>query len=170
MRSSHAGEANRRGPAEVVRQNNFLGVKVSELSGRPIEEPIISGLIDAPRSRDCDVQGHRGWRGWPIIAWRPLRRPAPQLQVPLVARPRNHHQLHFEVAGFGRPCCVLRASEVRLDTRRSASRFTSARRVAIVASRRTPLSIQEARSASGVGLSPPTAANGRALPGRPRQA
>ena len=113
VRSSHAGEANRRSPAEVVRQNNLLGVKVSELSGRPIEEPIISGLIDAPRSRDCDIQGHRGWRGWPIIAWRPLRRPAPQLQVPPVARPRESIPLSLN-------------SNKYLRDRRIARRFTRA--------------------------------------------
>ena len=51
---------------------------------------LFSGLIDAPRSGDCDIQGHRGSSGWPIIAWRPLSSRAPQLQVPTVARPRNH--------------------------------------------------------------------------------
>jgi len=32
-----------------------------------------------------------------------LRRPAPQLQVPLVARPRNQRYLQGEVVGFRRP-------------------------------------------------------------------
>jgi hypothetical protein len=38
-------------------------------------------------------------------------RPAPQLQVPPVARPRNHRYLQFEVAGLRRPRCVLGGRE-----------------------------------------------------------
>ena len=88
-------------------------------SDRPLNQFAVDHLVEILRHRRAlDEQSGRDYslamhliRQRTTVAARTkafrFSAPFPQLQVPLVARPRNHHNLQREVARFWRPLRIL---------------------------------------------------------------